>query len=239
MKKKYIIILLLIIISLGVLLILSGGRRTDVYLKDFELSSDGSIMILEVGISGSAGYIRKIKRTSGSMNYYFSFYSTFGINSKLGAKDTFKIDIDNNVDEIYFYTGNKGYKKVLEKNEDGKWVKAIYRPEPELENVSTEIYDISFTGATVIITDTNENPYTYGEWYKLEKEDNGDWLEIEPKIKDYGFNEMGYIPNDNGEVKFVIDWEKLYGKLQSGSYRIVKEVNGNYIYIPFSITTTS
>lgn len=237
--KKYIIIFILIIISLGVLLILSGGRRTDVYLKDFEVSSDGKTMTLKVGVSGSAGYIRKIKRTSGSMNYYFSFYSTFGIHSKLGSKDTFKIDIDNNVDEIYFYVGNRGYKRVLEKTGEGKWVKAIYRPEPELENVSAEIYDISLTGATIIITDTNKNPYTYGEWYKLEIEDNGDWLELEPQIKDYGFNEIGYIPDDNGEVKFVIDWEKIYGKLQPGSYRIVKEVSNNYIYIPFSIETTS
>ena len=49
------------------------------------------------------------------MNYYLTFYSTFGINSKLGAKDNFEITLDENVDEIYFYTGNKGYKKVLEK----------------------------------------------------------------------------------------------------------------------------
>ena len=33
----------------------------------------------------------------------------------------FVIEIDNNVDEIYFYTGNKGYKKVLEKTDDGTW----------------------------------------------------------------------------------------------------------------------
>ena len=44
------------------------------------------------------------------------------IDSKIGAKDTFEIKIDSNVDEIYFYTGNKGYKKVLEKNENGEWI---------------------------------------------------------------------------------------------------------------------
>lgn len=64
-----------------------------------------------------------MKRTSGSMNYYFTFYSTFGINSKRGAKDTFEIDLDSNVDAIYFYTGDKGYKQVLQKDEDtGKWL---------------------------------------------------------------------------------------------------------------------
>lgn len=125
MKKKKILIISIVIIAIilvGVFLAL-GGKRKDVFLKDFELSQDGKTMTLKVGVSSSAGYIRKMKQTSGSMNYYFTFYSTFGINSKLGAKDTFEIELDNNVDEIYFYTGGKGYKKVLEKTSNGDWVK--------------------------------------------------------------------------------------------------------------------
>lgn len=124
MKKKALIISIIVIaVILVVLFLASGGSRTDIFLRDFELSQDGKTMTLKVGVSSSAGYIRKMKRTSGSMNYYFTFYSTFGINSKLGAKNTFEIEIDNNVDEIYFYTGGKGYTKVLEKNAKGVWVK--------------------------------------------------------------------------------------------------------------------
>ena len=124
MKNKKILITVSVIgiLIVGIILFLSTGKtRTDVYLKDFEVSVDGTKMTLKVGVSSSVGYVRKMKRTSGSMNYYYTFYSTFGINSKLGAKDTFEINIDNNVDEIYFYTGNKGYKKVLEKNDLGEW----------------------------------------------------------------------------------------------------------------------
>ncbi len=121
-KSKFIIIVcIVIIILIGLFLLLTGGARTDVYLKNYELSDDGKTMILNIGVSSSTGYVRKMKRTSGSMNYYYTFYSTFGINSKLGAKDSFEIDLDQNVDEIYFYTGNKGYKQVLEKNENGEW----------------------------------------------------------------------------------------------------------------------
>ena len=106
---------------------MSGRARTDVYLKNFEVSSDGKIMTLKVGVTSSTGYIRKIKRTSCSMNYYYTFYSTFGINSKIGAKDTFEIGLDENVDEIYFYTGDGGYKLVLTKNYvTGKWEKINY-----------------------------------------------------------------------------------------------------------------
>lgn len=126
MNKKIVIIIGTVVIAiLGILFFATGRARTDVYLKDYELSLDGKTMTLKIGVSSSSGYIRKMKQTSGSMNYYLSFYSTFGINSKLGAQDTFEIKIDSNVDEIYFYTGNKGYKKVLQKTESGKWAKIV------------------------------------------------------------------------------------------------------------------
>jgi len=138
-KKKLIISLIVVAIIIVGLFIASGGSRTDVFLKDFELSQDGETMTLKVGVSSSAGYVRKMKRT-GSMNYYFTFYSTFGINSRLGAKDTFTIDIDNNVDEIYFYTGGKGYKKVLELNDDGEWVK-VSSANKKIEVIKPENYN--------------------------------------------------------------------------------------------------
>lgn len=122
-KRVLIIIGIMIIVIFLVIILATGGARTDVHLKDYEVSENGEKMTLKVGVSSSAGYVRKMKRTSGSMNYYFTFYSTFGINSKLGAKDTFEIELDSNVDEIYFYTGNKGYKKVLQKNENGEWIR--------------------------------------------------------------------------------------------------------------------
>lgn len=141
MKKKILIISIAVVaIIIAGLFVMSGSSRTDVFLKDFELSQDEKTMTLKVGVSSGAGYVRKMKRTSGSMNYYFTFYSTFGINSKLGAKDTFTIDIDNNVDEIYFYTGGKGYKKVLELNDDGEWVKVSFANK-KIEVIKPEVYN--------------------------------------------------------------------------------------------------
>ena len=58
----------------------TGNVRTDVYLKDFEASTNGGTMTINVSVSSSTGYIRKIKRTSGSMTHYYTFYSTYGIN---------------------------------------------------------------------------------------------------------------------------------------------------------------
>lgn len=128
MKRKILVgIGILIIILIGSFILLTGRARTDVVLGGYDLSVDGKTMTLKVGVSSSAGYIRKMKRTSGSMNYYLTFYSTFGINSKLGAKNTFEIELDENVDEIYFYTGNKGYKLVLIKDSvTQEWKKINY-----------------------------------------------------------------------------------------------------------------
>lgn len=234
--KKILIIIGVIVLTCITLFFLSGKARTDVVLKDYEISSDGKKMTLKVGVSSSSGYIRKMKRTSGSLNYYFTFYSTFGINSKLGAKETFTIDISNDVDEIYFYTGGHGYNKVLELNESKEWVRpTINKTVNNVKNVSAEIFDISPTGATIIIKDRNTKPYIYGEWYKLEKEKNGKWIEVEAIIDNYGFNAIGYSVDENKEVKFLINWEWLYGELPQGNYRILKQVEDNYLVIPFSI----
>ena len=122
--KKIAIIASIVVLVLVILFLSTGKARTDVFLRDFSVDEKSNIMNIKVGVSSSAGYVRKMKRSSGSMNHYYTFYSTFGINSKIGAKDTFEIQLDNNVDTIYFYTGNGGYKKVLEKDKiTGEWSK--------------------------------------------------------------------------------------------------------------------
>ena len=140
---------------------MSGRARTDVYLKNFEVSSDGKIMTLKVGVTSSTGYIRKMRRTSGSMNYYYTFYSTFGINSKIGAKDTFEIELDENVDEIYFYTGDKGYKVVLIKNYiTGKWEKINYPDDGALKLKLLDKEEVIKVAINTYIQNDNYFEYT-------------------------------------------------------------------------------
>lgn len=131
---------------------------------------------------------------------------------------------------VFLFLKTKSYFDVIEEN-----VYAI----SEVENVSVSISNISLTGATIIIKDTNKDKYTYGEWYVLQKEENGKWYNLSTKVKQYGFNDIGYEVDKNNEVKFVIDWEWLYGELPQGSYRILKESHNKYISIPFGIATTS
>lgn len=105
----------------------------------------------------------------------------------------------------------------------------------QVENVTIQISDISPSGATLVITDTNPEPYLYGEWYKIQKLTDGQWQDVPHVIDNYAFTAIGYIPDENGEVKFTINWEWLYGTLPAGTYRIFKEVNQQEISIEFQI----
>lgn len=110
-----------LLLATVIFLTLTGGPRSDVFLDSYTVSEDGDSITLNVGITSSAGHVRKLERTGGSTNGYYTFYSTFGINSRIGAKISFEINIDQNVDEIYFYSGDGGYRKVLEQDESGEW----------------------------------------------------------------------------------------------------------------------
>ena len=127
---------------------------------------------------------------------------------------------------------------VLVTRSDSKLKEVNVYATSEVENVSATISDISLTGATITIKDRNSTKYTYGEWYVIQKEENGKWYNISTKVKEYGFNSIGYEVDENNEVKFVIEWEWLYGKLPQGSYRIIKESHNKYISIPFNIAET-
>lgn len=105
----------------------------------------------------------------------------------------------------------------------------------EVKNVFIKISNVTNTGATIIIKDENKNPYNYGSWYKLEKLDTGEWIKLDTIRDDYLFNDVAYLVDENKEIKFVMDWEDIYGKLQPGTYRLVKDVNNRHISVEFVV----
>ena len=50
----------------------------------------------------------------------------------------------------------------------------------------------------------------------LKKEFQGNWYQVPIIIDQYGFNDIGYElpPSENEE--FTIDWDRLYGNLDTG-----------------------
>ena len=224
--KKIILGVVLVIILIGGFILLTGNARTDVVLGGYDLSDDGKTMTLKVGVSSSAGYIRKMKRTSGSMNYYLTFYSTFGINSKLGAKNTFEIELDENVDEIYFYTGNKGYKLVLVKNPATQgWEKINYSANGTFKLNLLDREDIIKLGIDTYAL--NDNYFEYNDKNVIDKiYDIFDDLETKVVSKTYNPEN----PEEMYKVKFICDPTKLIysDKVREDSYVEIYKKDGKY-----------
>lgn len=93
---------------------------------------------------------------------------------------------------------------------------------------------LSNTGTEIIITDTVEDEeHTYGDSFRLEKKENGEWVKLDTIIKDYGFHAIGYHVDKNKKLEMKVNWEWIYGKLEDGEYRLIKDfaVSKNDYYI--------
>ena len=64
-----------------------------------------------------------------------------------------------------------------------------------------------------------------GPWYIIEKWTKKDgWKEVDYATTDeIGWKEVAFMVPLNSTMEWAVDWEWLYGKLPSGTYRIGKE----------------
>lgn len=127
-KKLLLISIVAIIVILTASYFVGTGftKRTDVILTDYSVSEDGTQITLNASVSSSMGYTRGFKNNGGGVkSHYLTFYSTFGgVNSKLGAKNEFVLEVNEDDSEIYFNRAGGGYELVLQKNtETGEWEK--------------------------------------------------------------------------------------------------------------------
>lgn len=110
------------------------------------------------------------------------------------------------------------------------------------ENITMKIKEGSLTntGATVIITNlsSDENVNLINSEFKIDYKKNEKWYRLESKIKHEVTVMTGENVVDNKDNTYTqeINWERYYGKLDKGHYRIVKEVKTNlYIAVEFDI----
>ncbi|MGN0335789.1 MAG: immunoglobulin-like domain-containing protein [Lachnospiraceae bacterium] len=151
MKKKIIAVISVMVVLISIFLVGTGfQKRTDAVLVDYSVSEDGTEITLNVGIPTSMGYIRGFKDNGGGVKpHYLTFYSTFGgINSPIGAKNSFILELASDDTEIYFNRPDKGFELVLVKDEEtGQWLKPSGMDEGDhtiLEAVILEIHDNYF-----------------------------------------------------------------------------------------------
>ena len=93
--------------------------------------------------------------------------------------------------------------------------------------VVMEVSDVTPTGLTVHFRQYEKRDVgdlIYGDGYRIERLEGDDWVELPVIPENPLFNDIGYFIPSEGEAQLAVDWEWLYGKLDSGTYRITKEV---------------
>lgn len=84
---------------------------------------------------------------------------------------------------------------------------------------------ISPKGLTLTFENKSVDQPIYGEYFLLEQRFNGKWYEVPVTIEgNYGFNDIGYTVGKGQSTDHEVDWEWLYGSLEAGDYRIIKDV---------------
>jgi len=116
-----------------------------------------------------------------------------------------KIDIDNNIQS---YIPN--YQEV-ERNPNKVTIEVLSKT-------------INRNQLEIIITDNNESKYGWTYAFRIQKKVNDDWQELEKINDDMNFYNALYGFDKNNQLQLQIDFEKYYGALESGTYRIVKPV---------------
>jgi hypothetical protein len=81
---------------------------------------------------------------------------------------------------------------------------------------------ISNKSVKILITDNNEIPYGWGEYYTIQKKVNGKWLDVEYESNDIAWIAIAYGLNENNQLTQTLHFENVYGILDSGIYRIGK-----------------
>ena len=95
----------------------------------------------------------------------------------------------------------------------------------EITGISMAIKEGTLTekGVTVIIKDTNgKGTYVYGTEFRIDKKENNNWIKPKEIGNNCGFTEVAYYVDDDGFLEFEQNWECMYGKLEKGTYRLVK-----------------
>ena len=86
----------------------------------------------------------------------------------------------------------------------------------------------------VLIIENNSNKkYTYTDEFEIEIMKNKKWIKIE--CDDCWFNLPVHTIDSKEKKEIICNLEKMYGDLETGTYRIIKKFNNKNIYIIFQI----
>lgn len=126
--------------------------------------------------------------------------------------------IDKNVFAGSF---NELFSLLVYQEEADPLPEVVMKVEPEM---------VSQKGVTLVLRNESEKIFMYGSSYYLQRKNDGCWKPVEMIVEEAFFHTIGYHLNGSEEKEITIDWSTLYGKLEPGQYRIVKDISEQDAY---------
>ena len=90
-------------------------------------------------------------------------------------------------------------------------------------NLSVKEGTLTNSSVTLILKNDSKTNYSYSEPYYIEQKKDNNWQKLET-IHDEVFNQPAWGLASGKSVEINISWVYSYGQLESGKYRIVKEI---------------
>ncbi len=180
------------------------------------------ITFLVVSISLSIGYLIEKNNKLGNYKLVGGIITEFGQNYLENV--THHIDTTNNLNTV----------SNTENMSEEEYQKAL--KQKSIDNVSIKIKEETITkkGATFSITDKNKIHYLFGKYYRIDKKNGDKWEYLKP-ISNEIIWELTAWTSIYDEYDYRVDWSEIYGELESGEYRLMKEIDDIEIYAEFTI----
>lgn len=112
----------------------------------------------------------------------------------------------------------------------------------KIDGLSLEIKKgtLKNTGVTYVITDTNNGIEISREYYRIDKYENNEWVKLGTAdgtpLENLRWKMIGFKITKGKKVEIPLNWEKIYGKLNPGKYRLVKKtLDEKYFAVEFEI----
>jgi len=232
MKRKNVLVIIIFVIIFFILgLLVISNRWVDNTIRAVVIRVDEK-------------YLEVMELVEDNWNLYTIKYST---NDNINFKQGQEILIYYNEESIIEQSGGtiskndiKKIKILKEKSDTEIPNELLRRVFSSTANISISIEDISLTGVSLIIKDTND--YKYGEYtkYDIYKKNNSSlngnsWEEV-PRIS-ADEKEVSSVNIDNNTVKKVYSWKNSYNKLESGEYMFqIASSEKPFVYIKIQFT---
>lgn len=107
------------------------------------------------------------------------------------------------------------------------WEPTVYETVDNFRDVTMRVKEgtVSSGGSTLVFENESDSQCIYGDFYVLEKKISDGWYQVPVAFEgNYGFNSIGYSLESDADSEWPVDWEWLYGGLDTGEYRIIKDI---------------